>query len=46
MDGYRIDFRHRVAPWGKMNITWYHTEAAVGPTDTMDRLQVDFIASF
>lgn len=46
VDGYRVDFRHRVAPWGKINVTWYHTEEAVAPTDTMDRLQVDFIASF
>jgi hypothetical protein len=46
VDGYRADFRHRVAPWGKINVTWYHTDLAVGESPTMDRWQVDLILSF
>jgi hypothetical protein len=45
-DGYRVDYRYRIAPWGKINVTWYHTDDAVGDSPTMDRWQLDFIAAF
>jgi hypothetical protein len=46
VDGYRADYRYRIAPWGKINVTWYHTDVALGESPTMDRWQVDFICEF
>lgn len=44
--GDRFDFRRGLQRGDYVNVTWYRTRWALGPSETMNRWQVDYIFKF